>query len=145
VPTLKALVLGVIFIYLVLASQFESFVHPLTIMMTLPLALIGAIAGLFISGYTLSMSAMIGVVLLMGLVTKNAILLVDRAIERVRVRGETPLAAMLEAGPERLRPISHLASGRQSIKRSEPVAVPGVYMTFKRRSRLRMSRSHAGR
>jgi len=100
-----ALMLGVVFIYIVLASQFESFIHPLTIMMTLPLALIGAIVGLFLSKNTMAMGAMIGIILLMGLVTKNAILLVDRAIERVRDRGETPLQAILEAGPERLRPI----------------------------------------
>lgn len=101
----SALLLGVIFIYLVLASQFESFIHPLTIMMTLPLALIGAIAGLFLSHNSMSIGAMIGIVLLMGLVTKNAILLVDRAIERVRDHDEAPLAAILAAGPERLRPI----------------------------------------
>jgi hydrophobic/amphiphilic exporter-1 (mainly G- bacteria), HAE1 family len=100
-----ALLLGVVFIYIVLASQFESFVHPLTIMMTLPLALVGAILGLFLNGNTLAMGALIGIILLMGLVTKNAILLVDRAIVRVRERGESPLQAILEAGPERLRPI----------------------------------------
>lgn len=100
-----ALLLGVVFIYIVLASQFESFVHPLTIMLTLPLALVGAILALFLSGHTMAMGAMIGIILLMGLVTKNAILLVDRAIVRVREQGETPLQAVLEAGPERLRPI----------------------------------------
>lgn len=100
-----ALLLGVVFIYIVLASQFESFVHPLTIMMTLPLALVGAILGLFLNNNTLAMGALIGIILLMGLVTKNAILLVDRAIVRVREHGETPLQAILEAGPERLRPI----------------------------------------
>jgi len=100
-----ALLLAVIFIYLVLASQFESFIHPLTIMMTLPLALVGAILGLFLMDTSMAMGAMIGIILLMGLVTKNAILLVDRAIVRVRENGETPLQAILEAGPERLRPI----------------------------------------
>jgi hydrophobic/amphiphilic exporter-1 (mainly G- bacteria), HAE1 family len=100
-----ALGLGVIFIYLVLASQFESFIHPLTIMLTLPLALVGAILGLFLSKNALAMGSMIGIILLMGLVTKNAILLVDRAIVRVRDHGEAPLAAVLAAGPERLRPI----------------------------------------
>jgi HAE1 family hydrophobic/amphiphilic exporter-1 len=100
-----ALMLAVVFIYIVLASQFESFVHPLTIMMTLPLALVGAIMGLFLNNNTLAMGALIGIILLMGLVTKNAILLVDRAIVRVRDHGETPLQAILEAGPERLRPI----------------------------------------
>ncbi len=100
-----ALLLGVVFIYIVLASQFESFIHPLTIMVTLPLALVGGIMGLFLTNNTLAMGALIGIVLLMGLVTKNAILLVDRAIVRVRDQGETPLQAILEAGPERLRPI----------------------------------------
>jgi len=100
-----ALLLGVVFIYIVLASQFESFVHPLTIMVTLPLALVGGILALFLTNNTLAMGAIIGIVLLMGLVTKNAILLVDRAIVRVRDHGESPLQAILEAGPERLRPI----------------------------------------
>lgn len=100
-----AMLLGVVFIYIVLASQFESFIHPLTIMLTLPLALVGAILALFMAGTTLAMGAMIGIILLMGLVTKNAILLIDRAIVRVRENGETPLEAVLEAGPERLRPI----------------------------------------
>lgn len=100
-----ALLLGVVFIYIVLASQFESFLHPLTIMLTLPLALVGGVLGLFLTDNTMAMGAMIGIVLLMGLVTKNAILLIDRAIVRVREHGDTPLHAILEAGPERLRPI----------------------------------------
>lgn len=100
-----ALMLAVIFIYIVLASQFESFIHPLTIMLTLPLALVGAIVALFLTNNTMAMGTMIGIILLMGLVTKNAILLIDRAIVRVREQGEPPLQAILEAGPERLRPI----------------------------------------
>jgi hydrophobic/amphiphilic exporter-1 (mainly G- bacteria), HAE1 family len=100
-----ALLLGVVFIYLVLASQFESFIHPLTIMMTLPLAIVGAVMGLFLTKNGVAMGSLIGIILLMGLVTKNAILLVDRAIVRVREHRETPLQAILEAGPERLRPI----------------------------------------
>ena len=100
-----ALLLGIVFIYLVLASQFESFIHPLTIMMTLPLAIVGAVLGLFLTKNSVAMGSLIGIILLMGLVTKNAILLVDRAIVRVRENGETPLQAILEAGPERLRPI----------------------------------------
>ncbi len=100
-----ALLLGVVFIYIVLASQFESFVHPATIMLTLPLALVGGVLALFLTDNTMAMGALIGIVLLMGLVTKNAILLVDRAIVRVRDHGEPPLQAILEAGPERLRPI----------------------------------------
>lgn len=100
-----ALLLGIVFIYIVLASQYESFIHPFTIMLTLPLALVGAIFALFLLGHTMAMGAMIGIILLMGLVTKNAILLIDRAIVRVREDGETPFQAVLEAGPERLRPI----------------------------------------
>lgn len=100
-----ALGLAVVFIYIVLASQFESFIHPFTIMLTLPLALVGAIVALFLAKTTMAMGAMIGIILLMGLVTKNAILLLDRALVRVREHGETPLQAILEAGPDRLRPI----------------------------------------
>src|SRR5581483_3826184 len=84
---------------------FESFIHPLTIMLTLPLAMVGAFVALFLWGTPIAMGSMIGIILLMGLVTKNAILLLDRAIVRVREHGETPLHAVLEAGPERLRPI----------------------------------------
>lgn len=102
---LIALLLGVVFIYIVLASQYESFIHPFTIMLTLPLALVGAVLALFLLGHTIAMGALIGIILLMGLVTKNAILLIDRAIVRVREHGETPYRAVLEAGPERLRPI----------------------------------------
>ncbi len=98
--------LALVFIYIVLAAQFESFIHPITIMLTtLPLAAVGAIVGVFLSGTTLAMGSLIGIIFLLGLVTKNAILVVDRAIVRVRDQGETPLQAILEAGPERLRPI----------------------------------------
>jgi hydrophobe/amphiphile efflux-1 (HAE1) family protein len=101
-----AFLLALVFIYIVLASQFESFLHPVTIMVTtLPLAAVGAIIGVFLSGTTLAMGSFIGIIFLLGLVTKNAILVVDRAIVRVREHGETPLQAILEAGPERLRPI----------------------------------------
>jgi hydrophobe/amphiphile efflux-1 (HAE1) family protein len=100
-----ALLLGVAFIYLVLASQFESFVHPLTIMLSVPFAMFGAILALFLTGSTLALSGLIGMVLLIGLVTKNAILLIDRAIVSMRDHGASPVNAILAAGPERLRPI----------------------------------------
>jgi multidrug efflux pump subunit AcrB len=74
-------------------------------MLTLPLALVGGIVGLFLTNNTMAMGAMIGIVLLMGLVTKNAILLIDRAIVHVRDHGMTPFQAIVTAGPERLRPI----------------------------------------
>jgi multidrug efflux pump subunit AcrB len=93
-----------LFIYIVLASQFESFIHPVTIMLSLPLAMIGAFLGLYVNGSAISIGAMIGIILLMGLVTKNAILLVDAAIHFQR-QGLAPKAAMLAAGPLRLRPI----------------------------------------
>ncbi len=99
-----ALLIAVVFIYIVLASQFESFVHPFTIMISLPLAVVGAFLGLAVTGKTVSMGSLIGLILLMGLVTKNAILLVDGALQHVR-EGDEPLAAMRKAGPRRLRPI----------------------------------------
>jgi hydrophobic/amphiphilic exporter-1 (mainly G- bacteria), HAE1 family len=99
-----ALFIAVVFIYFVLASQFESFVHPFTIMAALPLAIVGALLLLFLSGHPIGMPAMIGIILLMGLVTKNAILLVDLANE-LRAKGMEMIPALLEAGPTRLRPI----------------------------------------
>jgi multidrug efflux pump subunit AcrB len=89
---------------MVLASQFESLKHPLTIMVSLPLALVGALLALLVTGHHLSLGAMIGVILLMGLVTKNAILLVDGALQNLR-SGLTVNEALLKAGPRRLRPI----------------------------------------
>ncbi len=99
-----ALMLSVVFIYLVLASQFESLLHPFTIMLSLPLAIVGALATLFLTGYAMGMPAMIGIILLMGLVTKNAILLVDMA-NQLRAKGMAVVDALLEAGVSRLRPI----------------------------------------
>ena len=93
-----------LFIYIVLASQFESFIHPITIMLSLPLATIGAFYGLYLIGSAMNIGSMIGMILLMGLVTKNAILLVDAAIQQQR-EGMSPRDAMLDAGPRRLRPI----------------------------------------
>ncbi len=99
-----ALLIAVAFIYIVLASQFESLVHPFTIMLSLPLAVVGALLGLAVTGRTISMGSLIGLILLMGLVTKNAILLVDGALQHVR-EGDAPLEAVRKAGPRRLRPI----------------------------------------
>ena len=100
-----ALFLAVILIYMVLASQFGSFIHPFTIMLSLPMSLVGAIGGLLVAGHRLSMFAMIGIIMLMGLVTKNAILLVDYT-NTLRERDKVPRNdALLRAGPVRLRPI----------------------------------------
>jgi hydrophobe/amphiphile efflux-1 (HAE1) family protein len=100
-----ALLIAVIFIFIVLASQFESLVHPFTIMLALPLAVVGAFLGLAATGNSLSMGSLIGLILLMGLVTKNAILLVDGAIQHMRDDGDPPEEAIRKAGPRRLRPI----------------------------------------
>jgi HAE1 family hydrophobic/amphiphilic exporter-1 len=99
-----ALLLAIAFIYIVLASQFESFLEPFLIMISLPLALVGALLAILLTGKNLGMPAMIGVVMLMGLVTKNAILLVDLTNQFVR-DGMSVKDAILKAGPIRLRPI----------------------------------------
>ncbi|HTM32907.1 MAG TPA: efflux RND transporter permease subunit, partial [Vicinamibacterales bacterium] len=99
-----ALVLAVAFIYIVLASQFESFLEPMLIMLSLPLAIVGALLAILLTGNNLGMPAMIGMVMLMGLVTKNAILLIDLTNQYVR-EGLSVEAAILKAGPVRLRPI----------------------------------------
>ncbi len=101
---ITALILSVMFIYFILAAQYESFNDPLAIMLSLPMALVGAFAGLFVFRSAFSIMSMIGIVLLMGLVTKNAILLVD-FIKQARARGESRFDAILESGPIRLRPI----------------------------------------
>ncbi len=100
----QAIVLGILFIFLILAAQFESWLDPFVIMFSLPLALIGAMVSLFISGLGLTMIGLIGVVFLMGLVTKNAILLVD-FIKKRREEGLDRGEAIIEAGMIRLRPI----------------------------------------
>jgi HAE1 family hydrophobic/amphiphilic exporter-1 len=106
---ISALVLAIIFIYMILASQFQSFLQPLALMSSLPLTLIGVVLALMMFGSTMSMFSVIGIVLLMGLVTKNAILLVDFAIRaRNGIDGQAPLereAALLLAAKVRLRPI----------------------------------------
>jgi hydrophobic/amphiphilic exporter-1 (mainly G- bacteria), HAE1 family len=110
----SALAMGVIFIYMILASQFRSFLQPLALMTSLPLTLIGVVLALLMFGSTLSIFSIIGIVMLMGLVTKNAILLVDFTIRMREDRTDAdgrPLAgmdrteALLHAAKVRLRPI----------------------------------------
>ena len=101
---LSSLFLAVLFIYMILASQFKSFLQPMALMTSLPLTLIGVVLALLMFGSTLSMFSVIGVVMLMGLVTKNAILLVDFAI-RAREQGMERSQALLMAAKVRLRPI----------------------------------------
>jgi HAE1 family hydrophobic/amphiphilic exporter-1 len=101
---LSALAMAVIFIYMILASQFRSFLQPVALMASLPLTLIGVVGALVLWRSTLNMFSIIGVIMLMGLVTKNAILLVDFA-NRARDEGMERSAALLEAARVRLRPI----------------------------------------
>ena len=101
---IAAMGLAVIFIYIVLASQFGSFIQPIAIMASLPLALIGVMVALLLWHSTLNVFSMIGLVMLMGLVTKNAILLVDFA-NHARKAGATVPEALLDAGLTRMRPI----------------------------------------
>ncbi len=99
-----ALILGIAVSYMVLASQFNSFVHPVTVLLALPFSLSGALIALFLGGHSLNLFSMIGLILLMGIVKKNSILLVDFTNQR-RAAGSSPHKALLEACPVRLRPI----------------------------------------
>jgi hydrophobic/amphiphilic exporter-1 (mainly G- bacteria), HAE1 family len=99
-----ALFLAIVLVYMILAAQFDSFVHPLTIMLSLPLSVVGAFGGLYLAGMTVNVFSMIGVIMLMGLVTKNAILLVDFANHK-KAEGLSAVDAVAAAGPIRLRPI----------------------------------------
>jgi hydrophobe/amphiphile efflux-1 (HAE1) family protein len=101
---LFALLLGIIIAYMVLASQFNSYSNPVTILTILPLSVVGAALALLITGKSLNIFSMIGLLLLMGIVKKNSIILVDYANQN-RLRGKRPGEAMLIAGPIRLRPI----------------------------------------
>jgi HAE1 family hydrophobic/amphiphilic exporter-1 len=100
----EALLLAVIFIYLILASLFGSFVQPLSIMLALPLSFLGVSIALYVTKGTINVMSMIGIIMLMGLVTKNGILLIDFVNQR-REAGESRLDAILESGRIRLRPI----------------------------------------
>ena len=99
-----ALILGIIMAYMVLAAQFESFLHPFIVLLSMPLSFVGAFGLLILTGKTLSIFSFIGLILLMGLVKKNAILLVDYT-NTLRERGMPRREAILQAGPVRLRPI----------------------------------------
>ncbi len=101
---------AVLVIYMILAAQFESLIHPLTVMMALPLAMVGALGGLYLlhltgkPGMTINLFSIIGIILLLGLVTKNSILLVDYA-NHLRAEGMEKVAAMRKAAPVRMRPV----------------------------------------
>jgi multidrug efflux pump len=113
-------VLAVVFIYLVLAAQFESFVHPLTILLSVPLAVVGALVSLFLFRQSLNLYSQIGLIMLIGLVTKNAILIVEYA-NQLRERGRPLGEAVLEASRIRLRPI--LMTSFATIMGILPIAI----------------------
>lgn len=104
-----AIVLAIGLIYMLLASQFESFVHPLTVLFSVPLCAVGVILALFLSGRAFGLTAFVGLLMLVGIVVKNGILLVDYT-NLLRSRGMTRDEAVLNAGPTRLRPILMTAS-----------------------------------
>jgi multidrug efflux pump len=100
-----ALVLGLVVAYMVLASQFNSFLHPVTVLSIIPLSIAGAAFALLVTGKSLNIFSMIGLLLLMGIAKKNSIILVDYAVQGQREKGMTAHEAMMMAGPTRLRPI----------------------------------------
>jgi HAE1 family hydrophobic/amphiphilic exporter-1 len=100
-----AMGIGILFIYLIMVALYDSYVYPIVVLFSLPLAMIGAMAALAISGKALSIFSMLGIIMLMGLVAKNAILLVDRTNQTRLDRGLSVYEALLEAAQSRLRPI----------------------------------------
>jgi HAE1 family hydrophobic/amphiphilic exporter-1 len=127
-----AMMFGVLFIFLVLASLYESFVTPFTIMLALPLAICGSLVALAASGESLNIFSMIGMIMLLGVATKNSILLVDYAHHLVQA-GQTRTEAMLAAGRTRLRPI--LMTTMALIAGTLPVAI-GLNEASKQRTSM---------
>ena len=117
---LFALILGLAVSYMVLASQFNSFVHPVTVLMALPFSFTGALLALFLTGKSLNIYSMIGLILLMGIVKKNSIMLVDYT-NQLRRAGKNRDEALLQACPVRLRPI--LMTSMATIAGAIPAAV----------------------
>ncbi|MBN2354969.1 efflux RND transporter permease subunit, partial [candidate division KSB1 bacterium] len=101
---LIALVIAIFLVYVVMGAQFNSFLHPFTIALTIPLALIGVFLGLLVFGAALSMNALLGMILLVGVVVNNGILLIDY-ISQLRQRGQAKTEAIINGGATRLRPI----------------------------------------
>ncbi len=129
---LVALFFAVAFIYFVLASLYESFITPFTIMLALPLALCGAFFALFITGQSLNLFALLGIIMLLGVASKNSILLVDLA-HRLMDEGKDRATALAEAGRTRLRPI--LMTSMALIAGTLPVAI-GLNEASKMRSSM---------
>jgi multidrug efflux pump subunit AcrB len=111
---------SIVFVYLILCAQFESFLHPFTILLSLPLAAVGASGALLLLGMTLNIFSLIGLILLVGLVTKTGILLVDYA-NVLQARGSSPKAAAREAAQTRFRPV--IMTAASSVLGMLPIAL----------------------
>jgi HAE1 family hydrophobic/amphiphilic exporter-1 len=120
VPFATALILGIILVYLVMAALFNSMGRPFVIMFTLPMALIGALGALVLTGERMSLVSAIGIIMLVGLMGRNAILLVDYT-NTLRKRGQERTGAIIDAGATRLRPI--LMTTAATIAGMLPVAL----------------------
>ncbi len=116
-----AFVGGIIVAYMVLASQFNSFLHPVTVLLALPFSVTGALLAIYFGGHTLNIYSIIGLILLAGIVKKNSIILVDYTNQRREEHGESPRAALLEACPVRLRPI--LMTSISTVAAAVPAAL----------------------
>jgi multidrug efflux pump len=115
-----AFMLALVAVYMVLAAQFESLLHPFTVLLAVPLAVTGALVTLLLAGSTLNLFSQIGMILLIGIVTKNSILLVEYA-NQLKARGMNAAEAMLEAGRIRLRPI--VMTSMATISATMPIAL----------------------
>jgi multidrug efflux pump len=115
-----AFLLALVVVFMVLASQFESLVHPFTVLLAVPLAVTGALLTLWIAGSTINLYSQIGMILLIGLVTKNSILLVEYA-NQLQARGLATIDAVREAGRIRLRPI--LMTSVSTVMGAVPIAL----------------------
>ena len=122
IPMKPACALALLVVYLVLAAQFESFIHPLVIMLTVPLAVLGALIGLWATGGTLNLFSQIGIVMLVGLAAKNGILIVEFA-NQLRDAGRSVREAIAEASAVRLRPI--LMTSAATVMGAVPLVVAG--------------------
>jgi HAE1 family hydrophobic/amphiphilic exporter-1 len=100
-----ALLTGILFVYLIMVALYDSYVYPFVVLFAIPLAVVGAMVALAVTGKSLSIFTMLGMIMLVGLVTKNAILLVDRTIQTRLERGLSVYDSLLEAAQSRLRPI----------------------------------------
>jgi HAE1 family hydrophobic/amphiphilic exporter-1 len=115
-----ALVVAIILVYIVMVATFRSLLHPFTMMFSLPLAVIGAVVALFVTGRELGMPALIGVLMLVGIVVTNAIVLLD-LVQQLRAKGYTARDAIIQAGSTRMRPI--LMTALATILALIPMAV----------------------